>query len=95
MKVSELLSDASKWCQGYLAIDKSGDPVAPEASEATSWCLFGALCKCYPYYNYNKTYRSVIEKLYDEGTYLTIPQYNDSPERTFEEIHTLVQELDL
>ena len=50
MKVSELLSDRSKWTQGANARDKHGDIVDPEDPAACKWCFWAALKYCYPNY---------------------------------------------
>jgi len=47
MKVSELLSDRSKWTQGASARDKHGDICDPEDPAACKWCFVGALYHCY------------------------------------------------
>jgi len=54
MKVSELLSDRSKWTQGASARDKHDDIVDPEDPAACKWCFLGALYFCYTH-NEGKT----------------------------------------
>lgn len=43
IKLKELLSDRSKWAQGYLAKDKMGNYVSPKSPEACCYCIEGGL----------------------------------------------------
>ncbi len=45
MTVAELLSDESKWCKFAPARDESG--LACRIDDGVSWCLVGAIRKCY------------------------------------------------
>lgn len=47
MKIRELLADESKWCQGHLALDETGNLCNPLDKHACRWCLVGAFIKCY------------------------------------------------
>lgn len=46
MKISELLSDESKWEVGRQASSADGESVWPDDENAVRWCLIGAACKC-------------------------------------------------
>lgn len=95
MKVRELLTDKSKWTKRAFARTKEGGATNVSDTNATCFCLVGALLKCYNddnefSYNLNRL-NMVVIKL---GT-PSISLWNDSPNRTFEEVKQLVEELDI
>ncbi len=47
MKVSELLTDESKFVQHCFACNPIGDPVRVIDPSAIRWSLYGAVMKCY------------------------------------------------
>jgi hypothetical protein len=47
MKAKDLLSDKSRWTQGALARDASGEPCRPCDDIARQWCVLGALMRVY------------------------------------------------
>ncbi len=61
MTVCELLSDKSKWTQGYLALNSFNRKVEAESKAACKWCLAGAVEKVCGYDIYRKL--TVIKKL--------------------------------
>lgn len=82
MTVRELYKDKSCWTQGAYARDAFGVPILTNHPTAVSWCLMGALSKCYgAERGWKKT---------DVGV-----QWNDSPNRTFEQVLAHVIELNL
>lgn len=82
MKVRELLTDESKWCKYELChIDKNGHE---------SYCLVGAIEKCY---SGNDEFNKV--RLVWEKTGITPTSWNDCAFRTFAEVKQLVEELDI
>lgn len=89
MKIRDLLTDPSKWCQHSRAEGVNGDCYHPLAAEAVRWCLLGALERVYDY-----RYRDqVLEKLRSELPNISI--WNDAPERTFAEVRALIEKLDI
>ena len=90
MTVAELLSDESKWTRHFYARDSKGQCVNPEEPEAVSWCLVGALTKCYgrepPFtsFKYQKV-RNLIKAISNHQ----VIAYNDS--HTYEEIMEIVR----
>jgi hypothetical protein len=89
MKVLELLSSEDKWTQGAFARNKDGVRTDYYAEKAVSWCLIGAIHKCYSDYEeinsiMNRILFTVGEKCY---------QYNDT--HTYEEVMELIRELDI
>ncbi len=89
MKIRELLSDASKWTQHYLARKANGTPTSEQDPYAVSWCLVGAVIVCYP-----QASLSVYEQI-EKKTGGEMIDWNNAPERTFEDVRKLVEELDI
>lgn len=96
MKVSELLSDASKWIKGCFAKDKNGQRRCAWESDATCFCLKGALIHCNM-----PGYRSLCQLIKDkklrqkEGVDCPIVAFNDHPDTTYEEVMALLKEANL
>jgi hypothetical protein len=92
MKLQELFSDSGKWTQGADAKDCFGDVVQFHSDSAESWCVGGALNKCYPDFSeMAKTMRKIVEYL----DIHSISVWNDSPERKFDDIVRLCKDLDI
>ena len=93
MKVSELLTDKSKWTKNAYAINDMGESVGAGGDDARAWCLLGALYKCYPDDKERGIARyklaSVIELRY--GKLPTV--WQDEPSTTFEMVRELILEL--
>jgi hypothetical protein len=91
MKCHELLSDSSKWTQGASARDARGYSLDPREPNAVCWCITGALCVCYKDFNERtnkvKTLNDVLKS--------RAPYWNDTPGRTYDEVVTLLRELDI
>ena len=43
----ELIKDEERWCQGHMAENRLGDPVAYDAFNAVRWCASGAVAKAF------------------------------------------------
>ena len=92
MKVGKLLSDKSKWCKKKLAATKDGESCLIFDEFATQWCLEGAIIKCYVMDF--ETQRKINERIRNKiGN--DIPNWNDAPERTFEDVKKLVKKLNI
>lgn len=91
MKVKELFSDPSKWTQNTLYRDNTGKEVPWNNPNIVSFCLLGAIRHCYRYFQYIPIEILVRDKLIIGD--ITI--WNDDPDRTFEEVKELVEELDI
>lgn len=98
MKISELLSDESKWCKGDYARDAQGMPINHLSSDARSWCLLGAAYRCY----YSDEAVRVISKMSEalrasgmDGGWGEISEFNDDPDTDFKTIRKFLVELDL
>ncbi len=96
MKIKELYSDASKWTKHEFARSNTGTPLPSFAPDATSWCLIGAINKCYSgKEDFTKVYESVRAHMPLVNGIAMISNWNDSPTRTFDEIKALVEKLDI
>jgi len=96
MKAYELLAPEGAWTQRAQARDERGCEVPFSSPFAVSYCLLGALYKCYP------STRQVRDSLYDRlkntpGFDWTkgFPGWNDAPDRTQAEVVALLKELDI
>jgi hypothetical protein len=104
VKIRELLSDESKWTQGFYARNSVGSEVEAIDPEACCWCLSGALMKCYCDYGRDTYSKRIVHLLIDRynfshssriGNLGIIPHWNDSSEREFDDVKRLVEELDI
>lgn len=89
MKVQELLTDESKWNKGCYARNASGNEVSISSTDASCWCLSGAIHKCYG--DTWDVHDIICKKLNAE----TVCSWNDAPGRTFNDIKSLIEELDI
>lgn len=104
MKVSELLSDESKWCKEESSLDKYGYLVAPSSSRACRWCLLGACTKIYHDVFNNRSdiadkINVAIRKLYPElsiayayTTYNNMIRFNDDSRVSFDMVKKVIEE---
>jgi hypothetical protein len=92
MKVRELLSDESKWCQGSFAKDRNGLDVSIHSSEAVCWCLSGATAKCYGW-GENWGWRIIRSDLQKSRISGGIGSWNDT--HSYQEVKELVDRLDI
>jgi hypothetical protein len=88
MKISEILSSSDKWCQGYLAIDKDGAYVKPDSPQAVKWCLLGVFYKERADLKANAAIKERIRAAVGDK----LMEWNDDPDRTFEEVRSIVLE---
>lgn len=98
MKIRKLLTDKSQWTQGANARNSSAEPVGLDSADAVCWCLAGALVRCYR----NGRRGSALERDMDRhvrqithGAYGNFVAWNDAPERTFNDIRQLIEEMDI
>jgi hypothetical protein len=88
MKLSELLTDASRWTKNHYAIDTEGRPVQSRSPQAARWCLSGAICRCYSTQDERLTAEEALREA--AGT-LDIVAWNDAFERTFADVRALIE----
>jgi hypothetical protein len=80
--VLALYSGPEKWTQGAYARDRNGNPKSPESEEAYSWCLSGAACRV------SKNWVDILSFL--RSFTCVIGEWNDAPERSFEDVTALL-----
>jgi hypothetical protein len=99
MKAHELLSDPKKWIKKLYAVDNTGLVTSSKSPEAVCWCINGALQRCYQDSIVRDEVRRKIAMHLDlngiDKPHDTIVKWNDAPERTFEDVHNLLKELDV
>jgi len=96
MTVKELLCHPNRWTTKAEARDSKGKPCDPNADEAVSWSLDGAIARCYDNRyvetNSNEAYQRVARHPKVKGF---VSWFNDQKHRTYEEIMEIVTELDI
>lgn len=97
MKIHELLDSPEKWTQKSFARLADGNPTNSADLDACSWCLTGALFKCY------NPSGDVLNKMAKElpcvgerlAPFNIVLLWNDDPNRKYEEVFELVKRLDV
>jgi hypothetical protein len=103
MKAHELLTPEGAWTKGSDARDKDGKEVQVSDLRAKSFCLVGAVLRCYVEESSESTraYDGQCARIYDTlwaAPYFArngIMGWNDAPERTQAEVVALLKELDI
>lgn len=90
MKVHELLTDASKWAKGEMALSEHGISRDSLDDDAARWCLAGAIARCYRHPR-----RDEVIDLVEQELRVSITHWNDTPARTFNDVRDLVTRLDI
>lgn len=93
MKAHELLDSPEKWIKGKNAINSMGEMVSSISDNAKCFCIIGAIAHCYLIQNFD-IYKDNISKVMFRLP-VEIATWNDAPERTYEEVHSLLKELDI
>jgi hypothetical protein len=89
MKVKELLTGPEKWTQGACARDRKGESAL--ATDAhPRYDLMGAMIRCYGFKGYPAVYERARVAVGRSPV-----AWNDAPERTFQDVKHLVNELDI
>jgi hypothetical protein len=101
MKAWQLLDSPEKWTQGVFARDKHGWECDWRSEEAVRWCVKGALNCCYLKVGDSASeYCRILDKIYghlkeNDPEFTSLTDWQDSPQRKFEEIRSVLQELDV
>jgi hypothetical protein len=99
MKVKELFAANERWTKRAMARVSMGISVIETHPSAVCWCLLGAIYFCYPEEKDRKIVTAkVLGKIpiwdpYDRLS--AISAWNDHPDRSFEEVKALAEELDI
>jgi hypothetical protein len=92
MRISEVLSDESKWTKGAFARDTEGKEVPAEDEKAVRWCLVGAAIKCRKDY---KLFRHpILTDWWEWKPGFSIVRFNDADTTTFKDIRRVVAEFE-
>lgn len=99
MKLSELLTDETRWTKRHYARDKFGLPTFFDAENAVCWCLYGAVRKIT---DHNLAEQSAlilsleksIDKLYPYTFYNSFIGFNDNSKTTFEMVKRVIDDVE-
>lgn len=91
MKAWELLDSPSKWTQSVNAKNQAGDEVPVLSDQACSWCVLGAVRRCYT--SFGEIYAAHTRLSANVGVF--VADWNDSPVRTYQEVHAVLKSLDI
>lgn len=96
MKIKDLFKDKSNWTKCANARTKEGKAVCVTSPHAASWCLLGACFKVYgSSLEATDKFRHQVNYYLKRERTAGVTNWNDAPERTFEEIYKLVNDLDI
>jgi hypothetical protein len=84
--VMALLDTPEKWVKGAFARDVNGDQTPSRGTYAVCWCLTGA---CIAVTTDISSERHLLHAIGKYTEHRTI-SWNDAPERTFEDIHAIL-----
>ena len=86
--VASLFRYPKRWCKGDYAKNKEKVGIDVYDADACSWCLEGAIKKVYP--DNPDRILEKLSKLINSNLFGAIPNWNDKPKRTFEQVKALV-----
>lgn len=105
MKISDVLTDESKWTKGYSARDARGQYVSPLSDAACSFCLRGAIERAGESHSHEsemiRTIEDYVAQLptaphYIEGSgHCSMVMFNDSETTQWSDIKKMLEELGL
>ena len=103
MKIRDFFDNVDKWTKGVYARNASGDEVMPEDPDAVSWNLSGAIVLNYfylvPYHLKTKEYTdSLAAKMHEICDIIgteEVWKWEAMPERTFEEVKSVIEKVDI
>lgn len=100
MKAYELF-ESYQWNQGEYALGENGNSVSPDNERAVSFCVIGALTRCYRKLSERfEAYERLASHIPDEcRKYVTsgsaIVKWNDRQSRTKEEVVEMLRKADV
>lgn len=92
MKVFELLKNPENWCKRSYGKTIKGESVDWSNYEAVSWCVQGAICKCYSEPETQNSKRKDLENVIGE---IGISVWNDNLDRTHKEVLEALKKADI
>ena len=96
MKISDILTDESKWTRGVFARNENDDPVDSLSKEAVKFCLIGAANRaCYE--SNSSDVRSIdrLHQIVVKRGYTSVSMFNDASDVTFSDILEVIKEADV
>lgn len=95
-KLTDVLSDETKWTQGVLSRNNEGFDVTPHADDACRWCVIGAALRVsgdsqLTYLRVFNALQKVVISYYGGSS---VPDFNDAPGRTFAEVYAVAKRAD-
>lgn len=91
IKIKDFINE-NNWCQRALAMDAEGNKLNwVYGGNAIQFCITGMVLFCYR--GDEEKQKEIIDKLKEKVGHW--PTWNDRPERTWEDIRALAQELDI
>ena len=104
MTLKELFTDEQKWTREWYAKDEQGRDVHGTYASAVCYCLVGGLIKCY-----GVDYEEPLSKIkiaiaahpkynpakHTYDGFVTVPDFNDDPAITFQDIIEVVNAADV
>jgi hypothetical protein len=97
MKVSDVLTDGSKWTKGRYGEDVNGENCGSRSPNAIRWCLAGALLKAcgenvdIEFSSRYEALRSAVGNIKNSKYYGTLSTFNDDTKTTFEDIKKVLE----
>lgn len=92
MKAWELLSSPERWTQHVTARDSNDVICLEDDGKACSWCIIGALRKCYQSLDRElSVWRDITVAIGNQD----VADWNDAPERTHAEVLEILKRLDV
>ena len=92
MKVKELLESKENWIKGHCALTKNNELTSSNSADAAKWCLIGAIIRCYGVVGFAEFITEIKQHILP---FSSVSLWNDTPNRTFEEVKELVNRLDI
>ena len=95
MKAYELLDSPEKWTTKVGQKDKDNNHVDVGDLSACKFCIYGAIRHCY---RHDQKDSELIGKVLKELKFIDTKElflWNDSPERTFDDVRNLLIKLDI
>lgn len=100
MKLSEILTDESKWTKGCVARNRLGDSVLASSPKACRFCLAGVISRLAGDKGYGEVIRGILSEEISRaypgrvGTlaWFILEQFNDHPDTTFADVMKVIQD---
>ncbi len=95
MKAHELIAKPENWTKCAAARNKNGEPVFESSPQASSFCMIGAIARCYGPDEFREFVERLVNYLRIRKGAVLISNWNDDPARTHEEVLEVLKELDI